>query len=66
MTFAKPESKKDDDFDPVQRLMCSVQGCPNRWSVKADGDKPKCSNHQWQKIEKRPDAKSWHHVMDEF
>jgi hypothetical protein len=47
MTFAKPEKKQESNFDELQRLMCSVPGCPNRWSVHLDGDKPKCSHHQW-------------------
>jgi len=49
MSFAKPETKKEDNFDAMQKLMCSVHNCQNRWSVKADGDKPKCSKHQWEK-----------------
>ena len=58
MTFAKPETKKDDNFDAMQRLMCSVQGCPNRWSVHMEGEKPKCSKHQWEKQDyKAPDLK---------
>ena len=58
MSFAKPEVKKEDNFDPIQKLMCSVPGCPNRWSVHLDGDKPKCSKHQWQKEDyKSPDLK---------
>ena len=44
MSFAKPETKKDP-LDEVQRLMCSVPGCPKRWSV--DMGKPMCSEHQW-------------------
>ena len=47
MSFAKPESKKDDNFDAVQKLMCSVQGCPERWSVHMEGQRPMCSEHQW-------------------
>jgi len=47
-------------------LMCSVPGCSSRWSVKSDGDKPKCSKHQWQKIEKKTPAKSWHDVGEQF
>ena len=46
MSFIKPD-KKIEERDPVAELMCSVLGCPNRWSVKVDGDKPKCSKHQW-------------------
>jgi len=58
MTFAKPETKKDDNFDAMQRLMCSVHGCPNRWSVHMEGEKPKCSKHQWKKQDyKAPDLK---------
>jgi len=49
MSFAKPTPKQESTFDEVQRLMCSVPGCPNRWSVQISGDKPKCSKHQWEK-----------------
>jgi hypothetical protein len=66
MSFAKPETKKDDNFDAVQKLMCSVHGCPNRWSVHMDGEKPKCSKHQWQKTDKKPPVQSWHDVGEQF
>jgi hypothetical protein len=46
--------------------MCSVHGCPNRWSVHSDGEKPKCSKHQWQKTEKKPVVQSWHDVGEQF
>lgn len=49
MTFAKPTPKQESAFDEVQRLMCSVPGCPNCWTVHISGDKPKCSKHQWEK-----------------
>jgi len=29
-------------------LLCSVDGCNSRWSVRIDGQLPKCSHHQWQ------------------
>ena len=29
-------------------LLCSVDGCSSRWSVRIDGQLPKCSHHQWQ------------------
>jgi len=58
MSFAKPEVKKEDSFDAMQRLMCSVHGCQNRWSVHMEGDKPKCSKHAWQLDDyKAPDLK---------
>jgi len=66
MAITKFTQQKDDSFDDIQRLMCSVPGCSNRWSVHMDGDKPKCSKHQWQKTEKKPVAKSWHEVGEEF
>jgi hypothetical protein len=44
MNFVKPDTKKDP-LDDVQRLMCSVPGCPKRWSV--DMGRPMCSEHQW-------------------
>jgi hypothetical protein len=49
MSFAKPTPKQESTFDEVQKLMCFVPGCPNRWSVHMSGDKPKCSKHQWEK-----------------
>ena len=45
MSFAKPEPKDRDDGPS---LLCSVDGCVSRWSVKLDGQMPKCSRHQWQ------------------
>ena len=45
MSFAKPEPKDRDDGPS---LLCSVPGCASRWSVKLDGQMPKCSRHQWQ------------------
>ena len=45
MSFAKPEPKDRDDGPS---LLCSVDGCVSRWSVKLDGQLPKCSRHQWQ------------------
>jgi len=73
MSFAKPESKKEDNFDAVQRLMCSIHGCQNRWSVLADGEKPMCSKHKWQRTDyktpdfpKKPITPSWHDVGEEF
>ena len=49
LTNFKSNVKQESEFDEVQRLMCSVPGCPNRWSVHISGDKPKCSKHQWEK-----------------
>jgi hypothetical protein len=43
--FRNNATNQTSDFDEVQRLMCSVPGCQNRWSVKID--KPMCSFHQW-------------------
>lgn len=45
MSFAKPEPKDRDDGPS---LLCSVPGCASRWSVKLEGQSPKCSFHQWQ------------------
>jgi hypothetical protein len=47
MTFAKPTIEKSSEFDSESKLMCSVYGCPNRWSVQMGGSKPMCSAHQW-------------------
>jgi hypothetical protein len=66
MAITKFTHQKDDSFDDSQRLMCSVPGCPNRWSVHSDGEKPKCSKHQWEKTLKPPAVKSWHDVGEVF
>jgi hypothetical protein len=39
--------KQIKDESTFNELKCFVEGCENRWTVKADGDKPKCSRHQW-------------------
>ena len=66
MAITKFVKQQDDSFDDIQRLMCSVHGCQSRWSVHVEGEKPKCSKHQWQKTEVKPAAKSWHDVGDDF
>ena len=66
MAITKFTHQKDESFDETQRLMCSVPGCPNRWSVHMDGEKPKCSKHQWQKTEVKPAVKSWHEVGEDL
>ena len=66
MAITKFTQQKDDSFDDIQRLMCSVHGCPNRWSVHMEGEKPKCSKHQWQKTEVKPAVKSWHEVVEDL
>ena len=66
MAITKFTQQKDDSFDDIQRLMCSVHGCPNRWSVHMEGEKPKCSKHQWQKTEVKPAVKSWHEVGEDL
>mgnify|MGYP000001757270 FL=1 len=45
MTFAKPASKQKDEIE--HNSYCSVDGCHNIWAVRQDGDKQKCSFHQW-------------------
>ena len=49
LTNFKNNQNQDNGFDEVHKLMCSVAGCPSRWSVHMSGDKPKCSKHQWEK-----------------
>ena len=66
MAITKFTQQKNDAFDDNQRLMCSVHGCPNRWSVHMEGEKPKCSKHQWQKTEVEPAVKSWHEVGEDL
>ena len=41
-SFNNEEKNVDDEY---QRLMCSVPGCPRRWSVRIEA--PMCSQHQW-------------------
>ena len=41
--------KKDEPVNDGPSLLCSVPGCASRWSVKLDGQMPKCSFHQWQR-----------------
>ena len=52
--------KQDSEQDALQKLMCSVPGCPRRWSVHLDGYKPMCSQHQWGNAEKADPAKVRH------
>ncbi len=66
MAITKFVKQQDDSFDDIQRLMCSVHGCQSRWSVHMEGEKPKCSKHQWQKTEVKPAAKSWHDVGEDL
>jgi len=53
-------SGEPDKFDQDQALMCSVFGCSKRWAVKMDGDKPKCSEHQWGKAKPKMQEPSKH------
>ena len=45
MTFARPETKEKDEKE--HNPYGSVDGCQNIWEVRQDGDKQKCSHHQW-------------------
>ena len=71
MTFAKANKTEKFD-DEYARLLCSVPGCGQRWSVKFD--KPMCSFHQWgskkdqpKKTEfKHPPVKPFSEVEDVF
>jgi hypothetical protein len=45
MTFAKPVAKEKDEKE--HNPWCSVDGCKSLWAVRLDGDKQKCSYHQW-------------------
>ena len=47
LTNFKNNQSQDNGFDEMQRLMCSVPGCPKRWSVHMEGQRPMCSEHQW-------------------
>ena len=71
MTFAKANKTEQFD-DEYARLLCSVAGCGQRWSVKID--KPMCSFHQWgttakpksdiHKVLKKEPVKPWTEVGD--
>ena len=49
MAIINFKKQNDTPADDGQKLMCSIHGCGSRWSVHSDGEKPKCSKHQWQK-----------------
>lgn len=42
-------NKFEASTDDESRLYCTHSGCRRRWSVMID--KPKCSAHQWEKLE---------------
>ena len=42
LNIKKTEVDEDAEY---KKLMCSVPGCKNRWSVHIDV--PRCSYHQW-------------------
>jgi hypothetical protein len=66
----KYEKSQESSFDEISRLMCSVPGCPNRWTVQID--RPMCSFHQWgtsakpktqiQKVLKTPPVQHWNDI----
>lgn len=39
--------KQKNEISDTDHLMCSVQGCGNRWSVRMDGEPAFCSPHKW-------------------
>jgi hypothetical protein len=45
MTFAKPTQKPEEE--KLLSNFCSAHNCGNIWAVHVNGDKPKCSYHQW-------------------
>lgn len=59
LTNFKTQPVVQDD----RELMCSVQGCAFRWSVKMDGSRPFCSKHAWEDknlgSQPAPVAKHW-------
>jgi len=40
--------KKEEIPSGKSDLLCSVDGCSAIWTVRIDGQLPKCSFHQWQ------------------
>lgn len=63
----KYEKTQQTEVDEYSRLMCSVPGCQNRWSVHINGEKPKCSMHQWTTTAKPSEktVQAWY-AKDEF
>jgi len=69
----KYEKSQESSFDEISRLMCSVPGCSNRWTVQID--RPMCSFHQWgtsakqktqiHKVLKTPPVQHWNEKDDE-
>jgi hypothetical protein len=74
--FIKPQAEKpkiDDDY----KRFCSVDGCGKLWAVRVEGDKPRCSQHQWGKdkavrrdpaalLKEKPSTVSQWYERDEF
>ena len=42
---------EQNQIDDNKRLLCTVPGCGRLWSVQLEGAAPKCSFHQWGKVE---------------
>ena len=66
MTFAKANKTEKFD-DEYARLLCSVPGCGQLWSVKID--KPMCSFHQWNQPPKPTtnlEVVDWAHAAQGF
>jgi hypothetical protein len=47
--FGKAEVVEQPSFD--ESTFCTHPGCSGLWSVKAEGERPKCSFHQWQQTD---------------
>lgn len=54
--------KKEEIPEGKSDLLCSVDGCNSRWSVRIDGQLPKCSHHQWQQP-KHGNTKTYQHYL---
>jgi len=73
LTNFKNNASQDSGFDEMQRLMCSVPSCLNRWTVQID--RPMCSFHQWgtsakpktqiHKVLKTPPVQHWSEKKDD-
>lgn len=57
MAFNGFRTKKDEPIDDDRKLLCTVSGCQNLWSV--DIDRKRCSYHQW--IDRKPLVYSQYH-----
>lgn len=75
--FIKPQNTDKPKIDDDYKRFCSVDGCERLWAVRVEGDKPRCSQHQWAKgkpvkrdpaalLKEKPSTVSQWYERDEF